>query len=261
MKRGFKRGLLIVLMLAVLATVVLGGTLTVLNLTEPQVIYVEQRDTLKFDFSGQEYDILITNFYTYSVEFEITGKLNYFILHEGESVDINLDDFGDNDLKITAQTLVPAKKATLRIERINTQVPIIDSLPFRPVMRPVAEEENVSNETTAPVVTPTPEIPPAEEPELVPVEEQPAVDYTKWIYSILIIVVVAFLLMFAVYLKISSYAVAGVPPKLIKYVKNAIALEMPPEEIRDNMKESGWNDDEVDLAFKNVMGKLETSAA
>jgi hypothetical protein len=54
----------------------------------------------------------------------------------------------------------------------------------------------------------------------------------------------------------SRYAKAGVSPKLIKYVNNALEVEMSIPDIREEMQKSGWTDEEIDLAVKKARGSL-----
>ena len=260
MKRDIKRGLLIAVFLILSMIAVSALSVRYLSLSEPIVLYAEKGDVFQLDFAGDNYAIEITNFYTYSVEFQVSGKMNYFLLHEDESLTFNLDDFGENDLKITAQTIVPKKKATLKIEKINTQVPIIDAPPFKPVERTFDTVENETEESGT-AVTEEEEEPEEEEPAVVPIMEHMPRDYSKIIYGVLIILGLAVIIGIIVYLKLASYAVVGVPPKLINYVKKAFALQTPIVDIQQNMRESGWDDNEIDLAIKHVQGTSEALSA
>lgn len=251
MKRGFKTGS-IVLMLIILSSIVIAASVNHISLREPSTLYVEKGDVVSFSYENKEYDLVITDIYVYSIDFLISGKLVDFPLREDSSVDINLDDFGEPDIKISAETIVANKRGTLTIERLVKGVPVIEAPAFKPVNQTrhaEVVEEIVEEEVVEEVVEE--EV----EEEIVPVEEKPKRDYTTVLY-ILVAVVACFVVLWSItYFSLSKYSEKGVSPKLIRYAKKAQEQNIPSKEMRTDMKTAGWTDEEIDLAIRTVQGK------
>ncbi|MFQ5475162.1 MAG: hypothetical protein ACE5DM_04965 [Candidatus Nanoarchaeia archaeon] len=218
---------------------------TIISLTEPNSQRVQIGDEIIFNIDGIEYQLDVTEMYTYSVGFTISGKLNEFLLHEDDYVEVNLDDFGQNDLKITAQAIIPRQKATILIERMHKPVAVREAPPWRPPNVPEPKLEPEPKKTVEEVI-------PIEEP--APVEEKPGQNYTTLLYGILTALAALIIISLLAYYQLARYAVAGVPPKLTKFVSNAIRQNVPEDEIYSEMSRAGWTDEEISLAMRFVKG-------
>ena len=242
MKRG-----LILLILVILASTVSAQTIHYIDLNEPTTLSVEPKHDIRFTFKGEEYSLKITELLQYSVAMELSTKLNELLVHEGESLEVNLDEFGSADLRIHVDTLVPRRRATITLERIGSPepVPVVESPPPLPVV----------------VETPVEEVPVEEEPvieETAPVVEAPIEE--KRDYSKILIIAGAFILVIGaiwgtMYVMLLPYAKAGVSPRLLSFVEDAIKAEMPMNEMRSKLIDAGWTESEILQATRHVESK------
>ena len=241
MKRG-----VIILILALLSTMVSAQTIHYLDLSQPATLSVEPKHDLRFTFKGEEYSLKVTDILQYSVVMELSTKLNELLIHEGETLEVNLDEFGPSDLSIHVDTLVPGRRAMITIQLIGSPepVPIVQAPPPTPVVVEAPVEEKPA-EQPAPVT------------EEVPVVEQPAqqTDYTRLFMILGAIVLVIGAIWGSMYVMLLPYAKAGVSPKLVSFVDKAMRSQMPTDEMRSKLKEAGWTESEILLATKHVQAK------
>jgi len=244
MKKGFLA--LIIVILFLFSTIV---SAKLIYLDSPQNIDISKGDVFSINLYGVDYELTIIDVYKYTIEFEISGKLGTYQLQETEFLEINLDDINENDLFVKIDSIIPRNKAKIEIKKINYKKPIIESLPPGSVDRSskeIVEETELVEEDTQIAVKESPVIlhPELDEKELKTTQEIG--------YIIFIAFGIILISLMIVYMKLSEYIVAGVPVKLSNYVKKAAKQNMSEQDIKNELKTSGWSDEDIDAAFKKV---------
>lgn len=244
MKKGFLGFMIVIFFL--FSTIV---SAKLIYLDSPQIIDVSKGDVFSINLYGADYTLTIINVYKYTIEFEISGKLGTYQLQEEEFIEINLDDFDKNDLFVKVESIVPRNKAKIDIKVINYKKPIIESLPPGSINRTskeIVEEIELIEEETKSAIKESPVI---LHPDIAGEELK---DNSEIGYIIFIVLGIILIFLMIVYMKLSEYIVAGVPVKLINYVKKASKQNMSEKEIKEELKSSGWSEEDVDAALKRL---------